>query len=138
MSMVSVVQDPSSAYSVRFEDDGKVAYAYLHDGAAIVSDVWLYNCQEAPAFPEWKLPDARSRLPFTNPVGYVNENPKPAVRKASDVRCQWVHDSNGLVRVDIFLSRTLFARLKPGSKPGWSRLASRDGPNARVLDIDQP
>jgi hypothetical protein len=132
-SLVSIVKDPDSGYWVQFEDDAKAAYAYLHDGHKIVGDVWLYNCGDAPETPEWKLPDARSRLPFTNPVGYVKDEAPPVVRKASDVSCSWVHDSNGLVEVDLFIHGTLFARLKPGSKPGWSRLASRDGPNARVL-----
>ena len=132
-SLLSVVEDPDSAYSVRFEDDGKVAYAYLHNGRKIVGDVWLYNCSDAPETPEWKLPDARTRLPFTNPVGYVKDEAPPVVHKASDVSCKWVHDSSGLVEVDVFIHGTIFARLKPGSKPGWSRLASRDGPNARVL-----
>jgi hypothetical protein len=135
-SLVSVVNDPDSGYSVHFEDDGKAAYAYLHDGREIVGDVWLYNCGDAPELPEWKLPDARSRLPFTNPVGYVKDEPPPIVHKASDVSCNWVHDSSGLVEVDVFIHGALFARLKPGSKPGWSRLASRDGPNARVLSAD--
>ena len=132
-SLVSVVDDPDSGYSVQFEDDGKAAYAYLHDGREIVGDVWLYNCGDAPEMPEWKLPDAGSRMPFTNPVGYVKDEVPPIVRMASDVSCSWVHDSSGLVEVAVLIRGALFARLKPGSKPGWSRLARRDGPIARVL-----
>ena len=131
---MSIVQDPDSNYSVLFEDDGKVAYAYLRDGTRIVGEVWVYNCGDAPTTPEWRLPDARSRLPFTNPVGFVRDEPRPTVRNASDIACRWEHDADGLASVEVLISGRLFARMKPGSKPGWSRLASRDGPNAKVLD----
>lgn len=90
--VTSIVKDPKSTYSVLFEDDGKVAYAYLRDGARVVADVWIYNCGDAPETPEWKLPDARSRLPFTNPRGYVRDEPRPVVRNASDIGCRWIND----------------------------------------------
>ena len=41
-------KDSSSNYSAIFEDDGRVAYAYLlHDGH-IIADVWLQDqvCQD--------------------------------------------------------------------------------------------
>ena len=130
---MSFVDDADSGYSVLFEDDGKVAYAYLRDGTRIVSDVWIYNRGDAPQTPEWTLPDARSHLPFTNPAGYVRDEAPPQVREASDISCRWAHDAEGLASVEVLIHGTVYARLKPGSKPGWSRLASRDGPNAKVL-----
>src|SRR5262245_34643201 len=134
---MSIVQDPDSAYSVVFEDDGKVAYAYLRDGTRIVSDVWIYNRGPAPETPEWTLPDARSRLPFTNPVGFVREEPRPSVKNPSDISARWVYDAETLAAAEVLIRGTRFALLKPGSKPGWSRLASRDGPNAKVLPTDE-
>ena len=133
-TFMSFIKDPDSSYSVVFEDDGKVAYAYLRNGTRIVADVWVYNCGEAPAAPEWTQPDAKSRMPFANPATYVRDEPPPAVVNESDISCRWVHGSEGLATVDVLIHGSVFARLKPGSKPGWSRLASRDGPNARVLE----
>ena len=135
-TFMSVVRDPDSTYSLLFEDDGKVAYAYLRDGMRIVSDVWIYNCGPAPEQPEWTLPDARLRLPFTNPAGFVREEARPVVTKASDIEAHWVREAGKLVAAELFIRGTRFARLKPGSQPGWSRLASRDGPNAKILRDD--
>ena len=132
-SFMSVVDDPNSAYSVLFEDDGKVAYAYLRDGTKVVGDVWIYNCGPAPETAEWTLPDARSRMPFANPAGYAVDELPPDIHEPSDVSCRWTHDGEGLAFVEVLLNGVVFARLQPGSSPGWSRLARRDGPNAKVL-----
>ena len=57
-----------TGYSVIFDDDGRVAYAYLlAPDEHIVSDVWLYNRCESPLQPEW--PD-QEKIPFANPASY--------------------------------------------------------------------
>jgi len=46
-----------------FEDDRRVAYAYLKRGEKFVADVWVYNRAESPTAPEWK---EGKRPPFLN------------------------------------------------------------------------
>ncbi len=124
--------NPNSGYSVVFDDDGRVAYAYLlNQRDAIVGDVWLYNRCASPSEPEWKDPD---RMPFANPVGFVkaNEDFSP-VKDISEVRVQW-GSSGGAVKADLFIHDDLFAILVEGEKPGWSILAAKNGPLAKVLE----
>lgn len=116
-----------SDYSAIFEDDGKVAYAYLRNGTHIVGDVWLYNHGEAPVEPEWEDP---SRMPFANPKEFTSPNLFQPVKDPSEVAFKWVEDLPTLL---IFIRGDLFARLIPGSKPGWSKLAIKDGPLAMVF-----
>ena len=75
----------ATGYSAVFEDDGKVAYAYLLDDGRIVADVWLYN------------------------------------RAA------------GQITLHVLIRGQLHATLAPGTKPGWCKLAAKDGPLASVL-----
>lgn len=117
----------NSDYSAIFEDDGKVAYAYLRKGADIVGDVWLYNHGEAPTEPEWEDP---SRMPFANPKEFTNPDLFEPVRDASEVSFEWEENQPALL---ILIRGDLYARLIPGSKPGWSKLAIKDGPLALVL-----
>ena len=115
-------------YSAVFEDDGKVAYAYLRKGADIIGDVWLYNHGEAPVEPGWEDP---SRMPFANPREFINPNPFDPVKDISEVGFNWVEGDP--LTLLIFIRGDLFARLIPGSQPGWSKLAIKDGPLALVL-----
>ena len=122
-----------SGYSVVFEDNGRVAYAYLLDeNDAIVSDVWLYNRCTTPSEPEWTNME---KMPFANPIGFVkfNGNFSP-VADISEVTVQWGCSDVGLVRADIFLRDELFAILVDGETPGWSKLAFKNGPLAKVLE----
>jgi hypothetical protein len=64
---------PCGEYGLTFDDDGRVAYAYLKKGNVIVGDVWLYNRCETPAIPEWK---DRNNIPFANCKGYMSEQAK--------------------------------------------------------------
>ncbi|MEQ5777161.1 hypothetical protein J4E05_16685 [Thalassospira sp. NFXS8] len=124
--------NPDSGYSVVFDDDGRVAYAYLlNESEAIVSDVWLYNCCASPSEPEWKDPE---KMPFANPVGFVkaNEDFSP-VKDISEIRVQW-GSSEGAVKANVFIHDELFAILVDGEKPGWSILATKNGPLAKVLE----
>jgi hypothetical protein len=122
-----------SDYSVVVEDNGRVAYAYLLRGTVVVGDVWLYNRGLAPREPEWT---DRSRLPFANPSDFADETPVDPIRSREDIGCEWdFSDVAELEEVRVLLRGVLVARLKPGSKPGWSKMAIKDGPLARRLIV---
>lgn len=119
-------------FSVVFDDDGRVAYAYLLDASdRVVGDVWLYNRCVSPVEPEWKEPE---NMPFANPENYVNssESFKP-VDDISEVKVSWSLQSDG-VKASVLIRNQLFAILVEGAKPGWSFLAGKDGPLAKVLE----
>ena len=123
-------RDPVSGYSGIFDDDGKTAYAYLRsEDDQIVGDVWLYNHGEPPDQPEWDDP---SNLPFANPREFVSGEPFDPVEDPSELRFEWIQwwDAPTL---RIHIREEPFAVLTPGSKPGWSRLAIKEGPLALPL-----
>ena len=111
-----------TGYSGLFEDDGKVAYAYLLDDGRIVADVWLYNRAATPDSPEWR---DHSKAPFLNPRGFTPEVPFVPPADESEVEFTWSSDAQGRT--------TLHVLIAPGSKPGWCKLAAKDGPLASVL-----
>jgi hypothetical protein len=128
--MLIARSDGPSGYSAVFEDDGKVAYAYLLENGRIVADVWLYNRVATPEEPEWR---DRSKAPFLNPRGFSSGEPfRPAASEA-EVRFSWSRDAAGQNTLSVFIRGDFHAMLTPGSKPGWSRLARRNGPLASVL-----
>jgi hypothetical protein len=117
---------------VVFEDDWKAAYAYLRDPAkSIVSDVWLYNAKDTPETPEW--PD-RTKMPYANPKGFALDEPPPVVQRPEDVTVTWIGDGTQLDHADVKLNGLLYGRLAPGAKPGWAKLAGREGPLALPLE----
>jgi hypothetical protein len=126
--------DDRTGYSTVFDDDGRVAYCYLLDESeSIVGDVWLYNRCSTPVDPEWKDPE---NMPFANPQAYVNAATHDVVQVVdtiSDVSVDW-DDESGKVKANILIRNKLFAILIEGVKPGWSVLASKDGPLAKVLE----
>ncbi len=121
--------DPDSDYSAVFEDDGKTAYVYLTNGGKIVGDVWLYNHAEPPAEPEWEDP---SKMPFANSKEFVSNELFSPVADASEVNFDWTHQGDSLT-LRLGIRGEPFAVLTPGSKPGWSKLAIKDGPLALRL-----
>lgn len=125
--------DDRTGYSTIFDDDGRVAYAYLLDeSGSIVGDVWLYNRCSTPVEPEWKNPE---NMPFANPQAYVNSathDAFQAVDTISDVSVDWGEES-GRVKANILVRNKLFATLMEGAKPGWSVFVGKDGPLAKVL-----
>jgi hypothetical protein len=125
--------DDLSGHSAVFEDDGRVAYAYLLDGDEIVADVWLYNCVAAPEQPEWRDP---SKAPFLNPRGFASTEQFPPVADESEVAFSWSHETEGQTALRLFIRGDYHARLVHGSKPGWCKLAARNGPLASVLMED--
>ncbi len=124
--------DPESGYALVFEDDGRVAYAYLLDPLGeIASDVWLYNRGPTPAEPEWQR---RELAPYANPAGYcvLHEDFRP-VDDIAEVAVEWGTADDGTVKADVYLRNELFGIVSQGVEPGWSRFALKDGPLANVL-----
>ena len=121
----------NSNYSIVFEDNGRVAYAYLLDNFDnIVGDVWLYNRCTTPLEPEWKNPD---KMPFANSSEYVKNEHFDPVKNTEDVSVRWKYDDDK-VQAKIYIHDRLFAILTEGSKPGKSLLANKNGPLAKVLE----
>jgi hypothetical protein len=120
----------ATGYSAVFEDDGKVAYAYLLEDGRIVADVWLYNRAAAPEAPEWR---DRSKAPFLNPRGFTSEVPFLPPANESEVEFCWSRDAQGQITLHVLIRGQLHATLAPGTKPGWCKLAAKDGPLASVL-----
>lgn len=117
-------------YSLKIEDDGRVAYAYLYEGEDIIGDVWLYNQQEAPATSFWRTED----MPFLNPIEYLAKDAviKP-ITAESEIRCEWTESlDDGLIEAGIYIRDKFIASVASGSKPGWSVLVAKDGPLALV------
>ena len=107
-------------YSAVFEDDGEVAYGYLLIDGRIVSDVWLYNRDEAPGTSPWKDGPQGRFLP---------------VEDAEDVSFVWTYGPGQVpTAVEFWIRGRLHARVTPDCRPGWCVLAIEDGPLARKLD----
>jgi hypothetical protein len=101
-----------------------VAYAYLLRDERIVADVWLYNVVDTPETVDWS---DRSQMPFLNPAPYCDRRTPPSLR--SHVTCSWSGDT-----ASIIIEGERVAFLRPGAKPGWSVMATKNGPLARRLD----
>ena len=129
--MINRVDDEASGYSVVMEDDGRVAYAYLLDAEGkIVGDVWLFNRVDAPSEPEWTDPEM---APFANPADYVRDFDGYDALRCSDFDVVWGRMSEGAVKATICHRGTRLAVIGEGTKPGWSAMAAKDGPLAKVL-----
>jgi hypothetical protein len=126
---------PCGGYKVMFDDDGKVAYAYLKKGGAIVGDVWLYNRCPTPDQTEWK---DRDNLPFANCKGYMREEGRlqKSVR-LDDFRVAWKYAGDE-PKAYIYVCGELLASVGVGEKPGCARFATRDGPLAKRMVLDEP
>jgi hypothetical protein len=112
--------------AVVLEDDGRVAYAYLLDHENVVSDVWLYNVADTPNVVDW---NDESQMPFLNPQSFCKTETAPRLTQRASIECIWFDEG-----VEVVVNGVLVARLKPGAKPGWSRLALRPGPLAKPLE----
>ncbi len=123
--------DENSGYSIIFDDDGRVAYAYLlNSKEEITADVWLYNRCATPVEPEWPDPE---KMPFANPISYAEDHSKfSGVNDISDLSVNWIDNSNA-IEARIFVKNKLFSVLVEQVKPGWCCLAKKDGPLAKVL-----
>ena len=117
--------EPETSRAVVLEDDGRVAYAYLLDGGDIISDVWLYNVNEAPDSVNWS---DKSTMPFLNPKQFCDVDHFPKLSKQSNVMCNWMQDG-----VIIKIDNLVMAVLERDHRPGWSRLARLSNPLAQPL-----
>lgn len=124
--------DKTTGYSVIFDDDGRVAYAYLlSPEEKIAADVWLYNRDVTPLKPEWPDPE---KIPFANPVDYAKDHAQfSGVDDISDVGISWDRSDQAAIEASVFLRGELFAVLVEKVKPGWCCMAKKDGPLAKVL-----
>lgn len=127
--MLIEFKDPSERTKVIFEDDGKVAYAYLLVEGVISGDVWLYNVSDTPEEPEGRDPD---QLPFLNSRRFVEEEIFEPIDDRNDVVVIW-HDCPEGRQATLELKGRVHAILRPNSKPGWCRLAVRASSLARPL-----
>ncbi len=125
-------RSPCGSFTLTFEDDGKVAYAYLKREGAIVGDVWLYNRCPTPSAPEWSDP---RKIPFANPLEYVTENARiEAVVGDGDILVDWEGQGDEVVAY-VYLFEDLIGVVGVGDKPGYARFAAKDGPLAQVMEI---
>lgn len=123
---------PDGDCKLTFDDDGRVAYAYLKRSDEVVGDVWIYNRCEAPDRPEWR---DRAKSPFANPRAYTLADWRMSDPVSpDDVRVEWDRD-DGHVVAYVYVNGSLVASVGEGDKPGYSRFAAKDGPLARRLVI---
>ena len=127
-------RSPCAQYSLVFEDDGKVAYAYLKQAGAIVGDLWLYNRCPAPPDPEWH---DRTRIPFALSRAYLAEGGTLSrAVGATDVLVKWAYEGETPVAY-VYVFEDLLGVVGFGDKPGYARYAVKDSRLARVMQIDE-
>jgi hypothetical protein len=128
-------RSPCDRYSLVFEDDGKVAYAYLKEAGAIVGDLWLYNRCLTPQDPGWH---DRTRIPFALSRDFVADGARLTRPVGSaDVRVKWHYEGDVPVAY-IYVFEDLLGVVGHGDKPGYARHAVVDSRLARVMQIDEP
>lgn len=126
-------KSPIDSISLTFEDNGKVAYAYLKLENKCVGDIWLYNRCVTPEVPEWK---DRNKMPFANSKDYMSEDGKMNRDVGiEDVLIDWEEEEQGLVAY-IYLFEDLYGVVGVNDKPGYARFATKDNPLAKVMDIE--
>ncbi len=114
-------------YELWIDDDDQVCYAYLLDAEKIYAEVWLYNRGSSP---EW-FEEPRGSPP-RNPAQFVGDVQFTLPESADDFSAQWWH-TGGVLYARVFIRKALVGILAPGTKPGWSIMAKKDGPVAKVL-----
>jgi hypothetical protein len=129
--MLLKYQNDEAGATLVFDDNGKAAYAYLIVNKEVVSDVWLYNVGEPPQKQEWL---DRKKLPFANPYCFVFEETFEPINDPDEIGVSWVVGSDGLRQVSVSLRGQEHVILRPGTKPGWCRLAAKTSPIAKPLN----
>jgi hypothetical protein len=117
-------------FTIVIEDDDRVAYGYLLQDGKIVSDVWLYNCVDAPVRPDWR---DRAEMPFLNASDYVNETAQIRFLAPEKISVQWQTDLAIQPHATVHYQNVLVAQIFPDVKPGCCRAAAKDGPLAKTL-----
>ena len=132
--VVESIDEPGVYWST-FEDDGRVAYLYLGTEKGIVADVWLYNRRPAPDRSEFR---DKKNLPFLNPREFISREVVDPVVREEDLEFEWLRGpGEGEVTLLLKIRGVLWGKLIPGARPGWSRLAVKDGPLANVLHLNR-
>jgi hypothetical protein len=98
-----------------------------------VGDVWLYNRCPTPRSAEWTTPE---NLPFANCREYVARGGRVTEPVgAEDVQVDWEYEGESPVAY-VYVFGELHGVVGVGDKPGYARLARKDGPLARVLEVE--
>src|ERR1043166_787760 len=115
-------------YQLWIDDDGQVCYAYLRkaDGS-ICGKVWLYNRGQSPE----RFEEPRG-VPPRNPARFVADVQFPLPDSPDDFSAQWWSEG-GVLYARVFIREALVGIVAPGTNPGWSIMAKKDGPVAKVL-----
>jgi hypothetical protein len=125
---------PYNSFILTFEDDGKVAYAYLKKNGKIVGDVWLYNRCGIPRIPEWTDPN---NIPFANCNGYMSEEGLMNQEvEIGHVLVDWEQEETGPIAY-VYIFENLYGVVGLNDKPGYARFAIKDSPIAKVMDIEE-
>ena len=120
-------------YDLWIDDDGRVCYAYIFDAdGKICGNVWLYNRGPAPDGFE----DGRG-VPPRNPKQFVTDAQFSPPKSPDEISAQW-HYEGEVLYARVFIRKSLFAILAPGTRPGWCVLAKSEGPVAKVLEPSSP
>jgi hypothetical protein len=128
--MLNFQSPDDDEYVLTFEDDGKVAYAYLKKAGQITGAVWLYNRYGIPEVAEWK---DRANIPFANCSGYMSEDGvlnRPVTN--DDVKVEWEYE-DGVPAAYVYLFEELFGVIWGNEKLGYARFATKNGPLAKVM-----
>jgi hypothetical protein len=128
MSFECFFSSNSVDYELWIEDDDRVCYAYLlNTEGNIFGKVWIYNRAQAPE----RFGDARG-VPPRNPAQFVADGDFSLPLSGDEFSAQWYREGDVLY-ARVFIRKGLVAILAPGTDPGWSVLAKKDGPVAKVL-----
>jgi hypothetical protein len=115
--------------SAVFEDDGDVAYCYVMVEGEIRSDVWVYNRRSTPVEKPW---EKGASPPHLNPKEYAFEMDRlPA--STADVSIDWQMERASSPVALVTIYGELLASVSADAKPGYARLARKDGPLAKPL-----
>jgi len=127
-------KSPCNLFVLTFEDNNRVAYAYLKSEGKIVGDVWIYNRCETPNSPEWT---DRNNIPFANCNGYMSEGGlmKREV-EIDDVLVDWEQDKTGPIAY-VYIFEDLYGVVGINDKPGYARFAIKDSKIAKVMEIEE-
>ena len=126
---------PSEFYTLAFEDNGRVAYAYLKKDQKIVGDVWLYNRCLAPKIPEWD--NDKENTPYANIRDNISKEGTVQKRvENDDVLVNWDEEEGHPVAY-IYIFENLYGVIGVNDKPGYARFAVKNSPIALVMDITE-
>ena len=126
-------QDPENPeFSLVFEDDGYVAYAYFRENEEISGLVWLYNGPKVDLREKEREEDPG--LPPGMPRENVKEPSFVPVLNEEDIEVDWVSHGDRRDAV-VYIRSYIHAVVSNGEYPGACRIALRDSEWASAWDI---